>query len=254
MSEQDKKQPEDYETVQPFLKAAFEQFLAAGRGVRDMAEFSLERLGDTGLPYVNRFVAEVHTGQVKIKGLTASLHKSLFDGRPGPEERERMIREAAYFRAEQRGFVGGSPEDDWAEAEREVDAHMAAREGLIIRGRHAVESAGAAAGHGAEATYALVRQWLAGREGRAEEPPHRLAHLPESEAKAEATAASGELPSAEEGGAAGEQPGDVETPPAKAKKRRAAPRAKKAGEPAPQAKAAGTRARKPRPPQTPRGA
>jgi hypothetical protein len=32
-----------------------------------------------------------------------------------------MIQEAAYFRAQRRGFVGGDPVSDWLEAEAEVD-------------------------------------------------------------------------------------------------------------------------------------
>jgi hypothetical protein len=35
-------------------------------------------------------------------------------------ERERMIAEAAYFRAMNRGFQGGDPADDWLMAEREI--------------------------------------------------------------------------------------------------------------------------------------
>ena len=38
-----------------------------------------------------------------------------------PEQRYRMICDAAYFRAERRGFVGGNPGDDWVAAEAEVD-------------------------------------------------------------------------------------------------------------------------------------
>lgn len=37
------------------------------------------------------------------------------------EERQRMIAEAAYFRAMQRGFYGGNPQDDWLEAERDIN-------------------------------------------------------------------------------------------------------------------------------------
>jgi hypothetical protein len=37
------------------------------------------------------------------------------------QERQRMIAEAAYFRAQQRGFDGGNPEEDWFAAEREID-------------------------------------------------------------------------------------------------------------------------------------
>ena len=36
------------------------------------------------------------------------------------EERERMISEAAYFRALERGFTGGNALDDWLVAEREI--------------------------------------------------------------------------------------------------------------------------------------
>lgn len=38
-----------------------------------------------------------------------------------PEERWRMVAEAAYLRAEKRGFSGGNPTDDWLAAEAEVD-------------------------------------------------------------------------------------------------------------------------------------
>jgi hypothetical protein len=38
-----------------------------------------------------------------------------------PEERHRMIRDAAYYRAERRGFVGGDPRQDWLDAENEID-------------------------------------------------------------------------------------------------------------------------------------
>lgn len=40
----------------------------------------------------------------------------------GPEERARLIAEAAYFRAQQRGFTEGDPTEDWLAAEREIDA------------------------------------------------------------------------------------------------------------------------------------
>ena len=36
------------------------------------------------------------------------------------EERTRLIAEAAYYRALQRGFQGGDPVNDWLEAEREL--------------------------------------------------------------------------------------------------------------------------------------
>ena len=37
------------------------------------------------------------------------------------EQRERRIREAAYLRAERRGFAPGHEAEDWLDAEQEVD-------------------------------------------------------------------------------------------------------------------------------------
>jgi hypothetical protein len=41
------------------------------------------------------------------------------------DERRRLIAQAAYFRAERRGFAPGGEERDWLEAEAEVDALLA---------------------------------------------------------------------------------------------------------------------------------
>ncbi len=52
---------------------------------------------------------------------TAPLHERALAG----EDRYRMIAEAAYFRAESRGFVPGSELQDWLAAEIEVDELLA---------------------------------------------------------------------------------------------------------------------------------
>ena len=44
-----------------------------------------------------------------------------------PEERHRMVAEAAYYKAQKRGFRGGNPEADWVEAEAEVESSLAKR-------------------------------------------------------------------------------------------------------------------------------
>ena len=41
------------------------------------------------------------------------------------DERREMIAKAAFIKAEQRGFSGGNPVDDWLAAETEVDALLA---------------------------------------------------------------------------------------------------------------------------------
>ena len=40
------------------------------------------------------------------------------------EHRQRLIAEAAYLIAEQRGFQGGDPAEDWASAEKQVDYRL----------------------------------------------------------------------------------------------------------------------------------
>jgi hypothetical protein len=44
------------------------------------------------------------------------------------DERRKMIAEAAYFRAQRRGFELGHADEDWLAAETEVDAELARRE------------------------------------------------------------------------------------------------------------------------------
>ena len=41
------------------------------------------------------------------------------------QDRRRMIAEAAYFHAERRGFEGGNADEDWYQAEREIDELLA---------------------------------------------------------------------------------------------------------------------------------
>ena len=45
------------------------------------------------------------------------------------ETRRAMIAEAAYLRAERRGFGAGREEEDWLAAEKEVDALLSAGQG-----------------------------------------------------------------------------------------------------------------------------
>ncbi|HVY83218.1 MAG TPA: DUF2934 domain-containing protein [Steroidobacteraceae bacterium] len=45
-----------------------------------------------------------------------------------PTQRRQMIAEAAYFRAEKRGFSGGGELGDWLEAESEVDRRLRKQE------------------------------------------------------------------------------------------------------------------------------
>jgi hypothetical protein len=56
-----------------------------------------------------------------------------------PEERRRMVAEAAYYRAQHRGFAPGGELDDWIHAEAEID--------------HLMESVGSASSRSVETAY-----------------------------------------------------------------------------------------------------
>lgn len=43
------------------------------------------------------------------------------------QERYKMIQDAAYYLAEKRGFAPGHAQEDWAEAERQVDEQLKAQ-------------------------------------------------------------------------------------------------------------------------------
>jgi len=135
--------PEKYAAAQTHLKDAFEHMIAAGRSARDFSEFALDKFGDAFLPYLRRFMADIGDGNIKIKGVGKAAKVALFGAQATPEERMEMIRLAAYVRAEQRGFSGGSPEEDWYAAEQEVDERLAQAAGLVARGHKALSSAGA---------------------------------------------------------------------------------------------------------------
>jgi len=51
------------------------------------------------------------------------------DSAAEPRSRHELVAEAAYYKAERRGFVGGDADQDWYEAEAEVDGrpHLSIR-------------------------------------------------------------------------------------------------------------------------------
>jgi len=68
-------------------------------------------------------VTEISSASKTISKKTAAGSPSKVDthSRVTAEERRKMIAEAAFIRAERRGFVGGDPNDDWLAAEGEID-------------------------------------------------------------------------------------------------------------------------------------
>ena len=69
----------------------------------------------------------VGSGKRKIQIRAKSPAPGVGNGKTvlSKDERRNMIERAAYLRAERRGFAGGTPEQDWLEAESEIDRMLA---------------------------------------------------------------------------------------------------------------------------------
>jgi hypothetical protein len=82
-------------------------------------------------PVASKKVTALHASKSATKTVTKSKLNTnskaktrLAAGTLMPDERRQMIAEAAYFRAEKRGFNPEQQEQDWLEAESMVDAEL----------------------------------------------------------------------------------------------------------------------------------
>jgi len=153
---------ESYAKLRPHFQHAMEQFIEAGHSVREFVDFIIEKFDDTILPYLKRFLAEIEQGTVVIDNLSRSASSTLFGRNTSPELRRQMIEQAAYFRAQQRGFVGCDPVADWIEAEREVDTELESETGLIARGHQAIVTLSSAVEKELIEVINSISQWLKG--------------------------------------------------------------------------------------------
>jgi hypothetical protein len=124
-----------YEAVKTHFKKSLEHVIAAGHNVKEFTDFALHKFDESYIPHLRQFLSDVSKGDIKIKGLTKTAKTAIIGQHVSLRERERMIREAAYYLAEKRGFTVGHEMDDWSEAEREVDTRLAEEAGLIEMGR-----------------------------------------------------------------------------------------------------------------------
>ncbi len=90
-------------------------------------------------------------------------------------QRRQMIAEAAYFRAERRGFNGGDAVRDWCEAEAEIDARVQELECAQLVAR--VEEVALAAGEKLAAARRKLARLSAGARAEWQKDVDRLAAL-----------------------------------------------------------------------------
>ena len=149
-----------YDSSRKYLKAALEHMLETGRSVRELSEFALDKFGADFLPYLRQFLHEVGHGRIVVKGLSRTAQSALSFHTVSSEDRERMVREAAYLRAERRGFCGGSAEQDWLDAEYEVDTRLAQGERPVAKGGRALAAVVATVEKELAGSKQVVTRWL----------------------------------------------------------------------------------------------
>lgn len=160
-----------YESVRGYLQAALEHLLAAGRSTHELVDFAVDKFGHSVVPYLTRFQQEVREGQVTVKNLADSARTAVFGVQVTDEQREQMIREAAYYRAERRGFAEADSAEDWAVAEKEIDALLQKQAGVIGRARKALTAAVSMAEQEVNQAKEAVTAWIA-----AKHKPARKSH------------------------------------------------------------------------------
>jgi len=152
-----------YESVRSYLQAALEHLLAAGRSAHELVDFAVDKFGHSVVPYLTRFQQEIREGQVTVKNLADSARTAVFGVQVTDEQREQMVREAAYYRAERRGFAGGGSAEDWAVAEKEIDALLEKQAGVIGRARKALSAAVSIAEQEVNQAKDAVTAWIASK-------------------------------------------------------------------------------------------
>lgn len=153
--------------LEKYLKKSLEHMVAAGHGIKEFSEFTLEHLGDAAQPHIRDFIQDVHTGVIKVKGITKATRNKILGHHTSKEEREQMVREMAYQLAENRNFVGGDAETDWYEAEENVARQLDEEVGLVVKGFKTVTHLSTELAAKVKTLEHDVQKWLEDRHSRA---------------------------------------------------------------------------------------
>ncbi len=131
-----------YETLKPYLKAALEHLLQAGRTVKDFFEFAVARFGGAVVPYVKKFEQEVREGSVKIAGVTKSTKDAVLG--QSPFQTGKATLKAVKSTAEKELHIVKDVVSDWV-AGRPSKAPPAVSKGKKAAGKKAAPKKKAAA-------------------------------------------------------------------------------------------------------------
>jgi len=148
------------EQVTKYLHEALESLLAAGRSGYELVTFSVDKFGHAVVPHLEKLQQDIRQGSVTVQHLTEATQTAVFGLNVSAEQREQMIREAAYYRAEKRGFAEANADEDWLAAQQEIDAIIAQQAGVVAKARKTVDSALASTEKELAHAKSAVVQWL----------------------------------------------------------------------------------------------
>jgi hypothetical protein len=146
--------------LEKYFNSTLEHMVSAGHGIKEFSEFTLEHLGETVRPHIRNFAKDVRMGVIKVKGITAATRVKILGQHIDEAEREQMIREAAYFLAEKRNFIGGDAETDWYQAEKIVSSQLDEESGLTGKSFKRVEYLSSEIKTKLETVEHDVKQWV----------------------------------------------------------------------------------------------
>jgi len=146
--------------LEKYFNSTLEHMVAAGHGIKEFSEFTLEHLGETVRPHIRNFVKDARMGVIKVKGITAATRVKILGLHIDEAEREQMIRETAYFLAAKRNFIGGDAETDWYQAEKIVSSQLDEESGLAGKSFKRVEYLSSEIKTKLETVEHDVKQWV----------------------------------------------------------------------------------------------
>ena len=155
MGESDKKNG-----LEKYFHSTLEHMVAAGHGIKEFSEFTLEHLGETVRPHIRNFVKDAGMGVIKVKGITAATRVKILGQHIEEEEREQMFRETAYFLAAKRNFISGDAETDWYQAGKIVSSQLDEESGLAGKSFKRVEYLSSEIKTKLETVEHDVKQWV----------------------------------------------------------------------------------------------
>ena len=176
------KKSTSHESARAYLKASLEHVIAAGHNVSEFRDYVVDKFGDEIIPQLHHFLSDVRLGKLEIKGLSQSAKEAALGHPYSDNEREAMIKQAAYFIAEKHGF-DGNDKRDWELAAQQIDDRIAAEVNLVGKSKMALKSSAPSIEEEYNDIKRVVTNWLQAKFGNGKKKKLKEVSMTEKESK-----------------------------------------------------------------------